>query len=68
MSDKCNGCSVKAELAHVRMYAPARRATRNAEPVKAIGKCNTAYWFGLQLADEHFEDSGRPYTEVQDEA
>ena len=67
MSD-CNGCSIKAENAALRIYAPALRATTNTEPVKAIGPCNTAYWFGLQLADEHFEESGRPYTEVNDEA
>lgn len=46
MSDQCNGCPINAENLHLRMYAPARRATQNTDPVKAIGKCNTAYWFG----------------------
>lgn len=52
MNDQCNGCSIKAELAHSRMYAPARRATKNTEPVKAIGPCNTAYWFGNQSSGD----------------
>ena len=53
MSD-CNGCSLEhmatriaaleAENLHLRMYAPARRAEKNAEPVKQINPTDWAAW------------------------
>ena len=54
MSDQCNGCSLEhmatriaaleAENLHLRMYAPARRAEKNTEPVKQINPTDWAAW------------------------
>lgn len=54
MSDQCNGCSLehmaemitnlRAEIAHLRMYAPARRAAKNTEPAKQIAPTNWKAW------------------------
>lgn len=51
MSDQCNGCSIKTENLHLRMYAPARRAEKNTEPVKQINPTDWAAW-GMEPPEE----------------
>ena len=63
MSDQCNGCSIKAENLHLRMYAPARRAEKNTEPVKQINPTDWAAW-GMEPPDN---EGWVPYVEVMDE-
>lgn len=60
-----------AAIAKERMNPAEPKPKNTHQPIRMpnqAGPCNTAHWFGLQLADEHFEESGRPYTEVSDEA
>ena len=46
---------LRAQVAHLSIYKPARRTEQNQEPVKAIGPCNFAFW-GIVETDEDFEE------------
>ena len=37
---------LRAQVAHLSLYKPARRTEQQQEPVKAIGECNEPFWFG----------------------
>ena len=44
---------LREQVAHLSLYKPARRTEQNAEPIKAIGPTNFAF-FGIVETDEQF--------------
>ena len=52
---------LRDQVAHLSLYKPARRTEQKAEPIKAIGPTNFAF-FGIVETDEEFaERAGTPY-------
>ena len=54
---------VRDQVAHLSLYKPARRTEQKAEPIKAIGPTNFAF-FGIVETDEQFAE--RAGTEVEE--
>lgn len=49
---------LRAQVAHLSLYKPARRTEQKQEPVKVIGPVNEAFWFGLEAAEKDFDSFG----------
>ena len=54
---------LREQVAHLSLYKPARRTEQKAEPIKAIGPTNFAF-FGIVETDEQFAE--RAGTEVEE--
>ena len=54
---------LRDQVAHLSLYKPARRTEQKAEPIKAIGPTNFAF-FGIVETDEQFAE--RAGTEVEE--
>ncbi len=54
---------LRAEIAHLSLYKPARRTEQTPEPVKRIGPTNFAF-YGIVETDEEFAE--RAGTEVEE--
>lgn len=50
---RANTVELREQVAHLSLYKPARRTEQKAEPVKAIGPCNFAF-YGIVETDEEF--------------
>ena len=60
---RANTVDLREQVAHLSLYKPARRTEQKAEPVKAIGPTNFAY-YGIVETDEQFAQ--RAGTEVEE--
>ncbi len=54
---------LREQVAHLSLYKPARRTEQKAEPIKAIGPTNFAF-YGIVETDEEFAE--RAGTEVEE--
>ena len=59
---RANTVDLREQVAHLSLYKPARRTEQKAEPIKAIGPTNFAF-FGIVETDEQFAE--RAGTEVE---
>ena len=58
---RANTAELREQVAHLSLYKPARRTEQKAEPIKAIGPTNFAF-YGIVETDEEFaERAGTPY-------
>ena len=56
---------LRAEVAHLSIYKPARRTEQKQKPVKAIGPCNEPFWFGgIVETDEEFAERAKDCREL----
>ena len=60
---RANTAELREQVAHLSLYKPARRTEQKAEPIKAIGPTNFAF-FGIVETDEQFAQ--RAGTEVEE--
>ena len=54
---------LRAEVAHLSIYKPARRTEQKQKPVKAIGPCNFSF-YGIDETDSEFYE--RAGTQIQE--
>ena len=60
---RANTAELREQVANLSLYKPARRTEQKAEPIKAIGPTNFAF-FGIVETDEQFAQ--RAGTEVEE--
>lgn len=54
---------LRAQVAHLSIYKPARRTEQKQEPVKAIGPCNFAFWSIVETDEDFAERAGTKIAE-----
>lgn len=63
---RANTAELREQVAHLSLYKPARRTEQKAEPIKAIGPTNFAFYGIVETNEEFAERAGTQVKEVEE--